>query len=309
MAKDKKINPAVKIAASSAFDSHGNPKPMVANAIMKALDVQRPLVLANLNRYRRKFPEAGPAELATRLERDYLTAVSTGGASVGAFAIAPGVSTLATLGLSAVATVGFLEATALYAQSVAELHGIRTAEPERAQAMVMAIIMGEEGRALIKEFAGQAGGKGGMGRTWGSLVGTTMPSGLVGSMLNSMRNRFLKKLLAKQGTALLGRALPFGIGAVVGGAGNHVMGRRVIASTKLAFGEAPLVLPMELVEDMARVQYKLPRRLMMPLPGRAALRRRAIEKLALEDLERADKARLGKTGSAGGTPEDGPDGA
>ena len=89
MAKGKKMNPAVKIAANSAFDAHGNPRPGLTNAILKALDVQRPLVLANLNRYRRKYPEADPAELAARLEKDYLTVVTTGGISVGAFAIVP----------------------------------------------------------------------------------------------------------------------------------------------------------------------------------------------------------------------------
>ncbi|WP_246262837.1 hypothetical protein [Arthrobacter mobilis] len=291
----------MRMAAGAAFDKHGNPKPGLANAILKALEVQRPLVLANLNRYRRKYPDAGPAELAGRLERDYLAAVTAGGATVGAFAIVPGIGTLATLGLSAAATVGFLEATALYAQSVAELHGIPTAEPERAQAMVMAIIMGDEGGALIKEFAGQRGAAPGL--NWGNLVGQSMPSGLVGSLVRSLRKRFLKRLLAKQGTALLGRAVPFGIGAVVGGAGNHAMGRRVIENTREAFGELPLVLPMELVEDLARTKYRLPGRFPLPLPGAGRARRAAVQQ-ALEEQERT---RLHPPGS--GSPESGGDGA
>jgi len=309
VAKGNKVNPAVKIAANSAFDAHGNPRPALTNAIMKALDVQRPLLLANLNRYRRKYPEAGPAELAARLEKDYLTAVSTGGASVGLFAIAPGVGTIATLGLSAVATVGFLEATALYAQSVAELHGISTAEPERAQTMVMGIIMGEEGSALIKEFAGQAAGRGGLGRSWGAVVGRSMPSGVVGSLLGNLQRHFLKKMLAKQGTVLLGRAVPFGIGAVVGGFGNHAMGRRIVAATRQAFGEAPLVLPMELVEDLARTQHKLPTRFgqTLALPLRGTARRRLVERHALEDQERAAKSRLKLPGRGRGKPA-GPEG-
>lgn len=315
MAKGNKVNPAVKIAANSAFDARGNPRPALASAIMKALDVQRPLVLANLNRYRRKYPEAGPAELAARLEKDYLTAVATGGASVGLFAIAPGIGTIATLGLSAVATVGFLEATALYAQSIAELHGISTAEPERAQTMVMGIIMGDEGSALIKEFAGQATGKGGLGRSWGNIVGRSMPSGAVGSLLGSMQRHFLKKLLAKQGTVLLGRAVPFGIGAAVGGFGNHAMGRRIVAATRQAFGEAPLVLPLDLVEDLARSQHKLPARFgrTLTLPLRGAARRRLVEQNALEDQERAARTRLEQTGPGRGTPGGpeaaGPDGS
>jgi hypothetical protein len=45
---------------------------------------------------------------------------------------------------------------------------------------------------------------------------------------------------------LFGRALPFGIGAVVGGAGNLVMGRAVVANAKEAFGPMPDTIPGEL---------------------------------------------------------------
>jgi hypothetical protein len=91
-----------------------------------------------------------------------------------------------------------------------------------------------------------------------------MPAGMMGTIMDSMRRRFLKKFLAKQGTALLGRAVPFGIGAVVGGAGNHMMGRRVIESTREAFGEPPLTLPMSLVEELAQRKHLVPRRKLIP---------------------------------------------
>ena len=276
MAKGRKINPAMRVAADAAFDKQGNPKPGTTTAFMRALDVQRPLVLANLDRLRRKYPDATPAELAAKLEKHYLTTVSSGGAAVGATAVVPGITALASLGLSAVATVGFLESTALFAQSIAELHGIDTENPERSQAMVMAILMGDEGRSLIKEFAGQAGGRGGNPtRAWGNAVGSTMSSGMVSSLLDSLKKRFLAKVVAKQGTAMLGRVIPFGIGAAVGGVGNHVMGRRVIGATKTAFGEPPLVLPMSLVEDLVENRYRLGA--LPAVPGR--LTAKMVEKL------------------------------
>lgn len=52
--------------------------------------------------------------------------------------------------------------------------------------------------------------------------------------------------MKRQGTALFGRALPFGIGAVVGGAGNLMMGRAVVANAKEAFGPMPDTIPGEL---------------------------------------------------------------
>ncbi|MFC3300958.1 hypothetical protein ACFOD8_15150 [Arthrobacter agilis] len=150
----------MKAANGSLFDKDGNPKPAILRGIERALDVQRPLILSNLRRLRKRHPEASPAELARLLERDYLRATTVAGAAVGATAVVPTVGTLASLGLSAAATVGFLEATALYAESIAELHGVNTDDPERSRAMVMAILMGEEGSALIRSILGASAGQG-----------------------------------------------------------------------------------------------------------------------------------------------------
>jgi hypothetical protein len=144
--------------------------------------------------------------------------------------------------------VGFLEATALYATSLAELHGIRLTNPEKASTMVMAIMLGEEGTALLGTLSGQAAAGGGVGATkhWGNVLSKSLPMPGFSSIRSRIQKAFLKNLLKRQGTALFGRALPFGIGAVVGGAGNLVMGRAVVANAKEAFGPMPDTLPGEL---------------------------------------------------------------
>ncbi|TFI18892.1 hypothetical protein E4A41_14680, partial [Micrococcus endophyticus] len=76
---------------------------------------------------------------------------------VGGTAIVPGIGTVAALGLSAAATVGFMEATALYAQSLAELHGITMEDPQRAEALVMALMLGDDAKELLREAAAKAG--------------------------------------------------------------------------------------------------------------------------------------------------------
>jgi hypothetical protein len=45
------------------------------------------------------------------------------------------------------------------------------------------------------------------------------------------------------GAGILARAIPFGVGAVIGGAGNNILGRRVVHNSRLAFGPAPLIVP------------------------------------------------------------------
>lgn len=250
MPKRERIRPAMKIATEAAFDKDGNPKPGMHKMLYNALEVQRPLVVANLRRLRRRYPHASAEQLNRKLERDYLAAVSSGGAAVGATAVVPGIGTVASLSLSAAATVGFLEASALYAQSVAELHGVRIEDPERARTMVMAIMLGEEGSTLVTAFAGQASGRGGSVIShWGPMIGERLPQGVVRTIGIRIQKKFMGRLVARQGTALLGRAVPFGIGAVVGGAGNLMMGRSVIASAKEAFGAPPETIPGELLKE------------------------------------------------------------
>lgn len=244
----RKVRPAMKIAADAAFDKQGNPKPGLYRMLYNAVEVQRPLVVANLRRLRRRYPHASAEQLSRKLERDYLATVAGGGAAVGATAVVPGIGTVASLSLSAAATVGFLEASALYAQSLAELHGVRIEDPDRARTMVMAILLGDEGTALVSAFASHAAGRGGSVMSqWGPMVGERLPKGVVKTIGSRVRKKFMRSLVAKQGSALLGRAIPFGIGAAVGGAGNLMMGRSVIASAREAFGPPPEVIPGELL--------------------------------------------------------------
>jgi hypothetical protein len=247
----KRSNPAIKVAQQTAhsamFDAAGNPRPGLHKVLLRAVEVQRPLVLANIRRLQRKHPHATAAQLAAIMERDYLMAVTGGGALVGGAAVIPGVGTAAALGLSAAAAVGFLEATALFSTALAELHGVRMVDPDRASTLVMAIMLGEEGTELLSSLSGQAAGRGrGPTQAWTKAFTRSVPLAGFGTVRAKIQTMFLRSLLKTQGSALLGRALPFGIGAVVGGVGNRLMGRAVIANAREAFGPIPDTIPGEL---------------------------------------------------------------
>ncbi len=213
----------------------------------RLLSIQRPIVVAQLRSIRRHHPTATPDELIRILERRYLTAVTTGGAAVGATAVVPGIGTGVTLALSGVETAGFLEATALFAQSVAEVHGLHIENPERARALVMTLMMGREGVDLVRQFAAQAAGTG-MARNayWGEVITSGLPKAVMGTVVDRLRHLFVRQFAVRGGAGIIGRAIPFGIGAAIGGIGNHVLGRRVLQQSRLAFGAAPHVLPSEL---------------------------------------------------------------
>lgn len=221
--------------------------PRVIRALDKVLAIQRPVVVAHLRSIRLRHPNATTTDIVRMLERRYLAAVTTGGAAVGATAVVPGIGTGVTLALSGVETVGFLEATTLFAQSVAEVHGIPVENPDRARALVLTMMLGKEGTDLVAQLAGQATGKAPTrDRYWGELITKTLPRAAVGPLVDRLKTAFIHQFAAKGSASFIGKALPFGIGAVVGGAGNNILGRRVLVGSRRAFGMPPVQLPAEL---------------------------------------------------------------
>lgn len=220
--------------------------PRVVGGFDRVMAVQRPVVLAHIRSIRRRRPDASPEHLVRVLERRYLAAVTVGGAAVGASAAIPAVGTGTSLVLSGVETAGFLEASALFAQSVTEIHGIAIDDPDRARALVMALILGNTGQDLIQQFAGQAAGRGSRSAYWGEVLTSSLPNAAFNQIAARIRNAFLRRFAVTQGTSVVGRLIPFGIGAVVGGGGNHLLGRRIVRSSQEAFGPAPVVFPASL---------------------------------------------------------------
>ncbi|KRB35735.1 hypothetical protein [Microbacterium sp. Root180] len=221
--------------------------PRSIRALDRVLAVQRPVVLAHLRSIRLRHPDASSADIVRILERRYLAAVTTGGAAVGATAVVPGIGTGVTLALSGVETVAFLEATALFAQSVTEVHGIPVPDPDRARALVLTLMLGKEGVDLVSQLAGQAVGRGPTrDRYWGELVTKTIPRAAMGPIVDQLKTTFIHQFAARGGASWIGKALPFGIGAAVGGAGNNILGRRVLVNSRRAFGPPPTLLPPEL---------------------------------------------------------------
>jgi hypothetical protein len=221
---------------------------LTKGGLERLLSVQRPAVLAHLRFVRRQHPAASPAEVVRILEQRYLAAVTTGGAATGAVGALPGVGTVAALAISGVETAGFLEASALFAQSVAELHGIPVVDPERSSDLVMALMLGGAGSDLVQQFAGEAAGTAPTRAAyWGELVTRRMPKSLLRRLTSRMRKVFLRRFAARQGASVVLRIVPFGIGAVIGGTGNNLLGRRVIEAARDAFGPAPATFPGEVV--------------------------------------------------------------
>ncbi|MDJ0334535.1 MAG: hypothetical protein ACOH10_04510 [Rhodoglobus sp.] len=242
--------------------------PAVARGIDRLLTVQRPVVLAHIRSIRRGHPNDSPEAIIRILERRYLAAVTTGGALVGASAAVPAIGTGASLALSGAETAGFLEASALFAQSVTEIHGIVVDEPDRARALVMTMVLGTAGSDLVKQLAGQASGTGtGKSAFWGEMITKNLPRSVMGPIADRIKVTFVKRFAVAQSGNVIGRLIPFGIGAAVGAGGNHLLGRQIVRSSREAFGPPPAIFPgwLEPVIKLPK-QPKAPRAPKTPRP-------------------------------------------
>ena len=112
-------------------------------------------------------------------------------------------------------------------------------------------------------------------QAWGRTVAKSIPLATVKTLIAPMQKKFLRKMAVKGSVSIVGRALPFGIGAAVGGAGNYMMGRAVVASANRAFGPAPLMIPEQLLAELetngkAAKPPKEPKALKPPKPAKVA---------------------------------------
>lgn len=203
-------------------------------ALEKAISIQRSPVAGHVARLRRARPDATPAEIIVVLEKQYLTAVTGTGAAVGGAAAVPGVGTVAALTLSGGETVVFLEATALFALAVAEVHGIRVDEVERRRTLVLAVVLGDRGAMLVEKMTGRTG------QHWGDLLPAVIPMSSISAINTTLGRWFLTRYVRKLGVLALGRIAPFGIGAAIGAAGNRAFGRTVVNTSRRVFGPPPV---------------------------------------------------------------------
>jgi len=231
-------------------DAHTENPGAAAKALSHILEggarVQAPAVAAYVNRLREHNPGATPAEIITKLEKHYLAATMASGAAVGSAAAFPGIGTLVAMSAVAGETVVFLEATAVFALAVAEVHGIPVTERERRRALVLAVLVGDEGKHAIGDLLGT-------GRTSGAWLAdgaATVPLPAVSQLNSRLLKFFVKKYTLKRGAIAFGKLLPVGVGAVIGGVGNRLMSKKIIENARAAFGPAParwrqtlLVLP------------------------------------------------------------------
>ena len=218
-----------------ADDSPGAAAKILSQILERGTRVQGPAIKAYVDRLRERNPDATPPDIAKKLEKHYLAAVVASGAAVGSTAAFPGIGTLTAFGAVAGETVVFLEATSVYVLALAEVYGIPADHRERRRALVLAVLVGEDSKRAVADLIGP-------GRTssaWVSEGAATLPLPAVSQLNSRLMRYFVKRYTLRRGALAFGKLLPVGIGAVVGGVGNRMMGKKIIANARNAFGNPP----------------------------------------------------------------------
>ncbi len=215
---------------------------VLSQIIERSTRAQAPAIRAYVARLRRSNPQATPADIVTKLEKHYLAAVMASGAAVGSAAAFPGIGTLMALSAVAGETLVFLEATAVFALAVADVHGIPLEQRERRRALVLAVLVGDESKGAIADLLGPSRTSG----AWLAESAEMLPLPALSALNTRLMRYFVKRFTLKRSAMAFGKMLPVGIGAAVGGGGNRMMGKKIVNNARAAFGPAPARWPVSL---------------------------------------------------------------
>lgn len=230
--------------------------------LFQAISVQRPVVLELLKSLRREKPHATPAQILRELEKRYVTTVTATSTGVGASAAIPAVGIPLALGLGAADLVFFAETSALYVLAASELHGIEVRDADRARPLIFGMLLGQKSQSKVAKLVAQAAGAGSVDQArsvaegtlgkvipggWGTVVTKQLPDSALAPLTTVLVRQALQES-ARFGAGMLGKAVPFGVGAVIGGLGSFTFGRDVVKAAHVAFPETPLEFPESLRE-------------------------------------------------------------
>ncbi len=214
----------------------------LAQVIERSSRVHGPAAEAYVTRLRRTRPGAGPAEIDALLEKRYLAALTASGAAVGSAATFPGVGTFTALSAGAGETVFFVEATAVFVLAKAVVYNVPADHRERRRALVLAVLIGDDSRRAIGELIGPSRTNGG----WLAEGMASLPLPTLARFNTRMLKYVVKRYTVRRGALMFGKMLPVGVGAVVGGTGNRMVGKKIVRNARQAFGTPPMRWPATL---------------------------------------------------------------
>ena len=203
-------------------------------AVDKAVQLQTSTIRTYVDWLRRQNPEATPAEIQKLMDKHLKNTVTGTGAGVGAAAAVPGIGLFTGAAAVAGESVLFLDLAAFYAVASAYLRGEDISDPERRRALVLSLLMGTKGLAIVDAMLGDDAGKIPGKSTLAKFSGPTLAN--TNNVLERIAMRSMRKSLRR---AWLGKLMPLGIGAVAGTTANRKLADGVIGNVQSGLGAVP----------------------------------------------------------------------
>lgn len=216
------------------------------SAVDKAVKMQSSTIRTYVNWLRRQNPEATPAEIQKLMDKHLKNTVTGTGAGVGAAAAVPGIGLFTGAAAVAGESVLFLDLAAFYAVASAYLRGEDIEDPERRRALVLSLLMGTKGLAIVDAMLGDDAGKIPGKSTLAKFSGPTLAN--TNNVLERIAMRSMRKSSRR---AWLGKLMPLGIGAVAGTTANRKLADGVIGNVQSGLGAVPagFAAPLPVKDD------------------------------------------------------------
>ena len=212
-------------------------------AVDKAVQLQTSTIRTYVDWLRRQNPDATPAEIQKLMDKHLKNTVTGTGAGVGAAAAVPGIGLFAGAAAVAGESVLFLDLAAFYAVASAYLRGEDISDPERRRALVLSLLMGTKGLAIVDAMLGDDAGKIPGKSTLAKFSGPTLAN--TNNVLQRIAMRSMRKTLRR---AWLGKLMPLGIGAIAGTTANRKLADGVIDNVQSGLSAMPAAFASPLPE-------------------------------------------------------------
>lgn len=212
-------------------------------AVDKAVQLQTSTIRTYVDWLRRQNPDATPAEIQKLMDKHLKNTVTGTGAGVGAAAAVPGIGLFSGAAAVAGESVLFLDLAAFYAVASAYLRGEDVSDPERRRALVLSLLMGTKGLAIVDAMLGDDAGKIPGKSTLAKFSGPTLAN--TNNVLERIAMRSMRKTLRR---AWLGKLMPLGIGAIAGTTANRKLADGVIGNVQSGLSSMPAAFASPLPE-------------------------------------------------------------
>lgn len=171
------------------------------------------------------------AEVVTRA---FARELGLAGAATGGAAALPGVGTATAMAATAADLGWFTLRAADLILTIAALHGHDESSVEERRAWIMSVLaFGEGSAAGFARIAGEVGQK------LGGRAVDRIPPGVLRAINRRLGRRLAMRFGARRGAMALGRILPFGIGAAVGGSANYMSVQAIGRHANTFFADLP----------------------------------------------------------------------